>query len=225
MRAYLDVFELKGLEVLTTDYCWNHTKMDNSYTWNNKDPNNYISFAAPERDLNTIPDYPEFPYPHTAADDSNYNVTTLADAQNFLYIINSENYSSKQDFITSVSATDFDIIIMDLFHNDYVYTSSQINELKVKKNGGNRLVICYMSIGEAEDYRFYWDSSWKTGNPTWLDRENPDWEGNYKVRYWEDDWQDIILTGDDSYLGKILAAGFDGVYLDIIDGFEYFENY
>ena len=27
-----------------------------------------------------------------------------------------------------------------------------------------------------------------------------------------------------SYLEKIIGAGFDGVYLDIIDGFEYFEG-
>ena len=82
-----------------------------------------------------------------------------------------------------------------------------------------------MSIGEAEDYRFYWDDSWSTGDPVWLDRENPNWAGNFKVRYWEDEWQEIVLSGANSYLGGILSAGFDGVYLDIIDGFEYFENY
>jgi cysteinyl-tRNA synthetase len=53
--------------------------------------------------------------------------------------------------------------------------------------------------------------------------ENPEWEGNYKVKYWEKEWQDIIFGNEDSYLQKILDAGFDGVYLDIIDAFEYFE--
>ena len=53
---------------------------------------------------------------------------------------------------------------------------------------------------------------------------SPDWEGNYKVRYWEEDWQAIIYGDADSYLQKILDAGFDGVYLDIIDAFEYFER-
>jgi len=81
-----------------------------------------------------------------------------------------------------------------------------------------------MSIGEAEDYRYYWDSTWRTGNPIWLDKENSDWSGNYKVRYWEYGWQNIIFGNDDSYLKKILDAAFDGVYLDIIDGFEYFEE-
>jgi len=80
-----------------------------------------------------------------------------------------------------------------------------------------------MSIGEAEDYRYYWQSGWKVGNPSFLDKENPNWKGNYKVRYWDKDWQNIIYGNDNSYLKKILDAGFDGVYLDIIDGFEYFE--
>ena len=82
----------------------------------------------------------------------------------------------------------------------------------------------YISIGEAEDYRFYWDSDWKTNKPAWLEKENPNWKGNYKVRYWESDWQSIIYGTDGSYLKKIIDSGFDGAYLDIIDAFEYFED-
>ncbi|MCX5769013.1 MAG: hypothetical protein NTZ09_01885 [Candidatus Hydrogenedentes bacterium] len=33
-----------------------------------------------------------------------------------------------------------------------------------------------------------------------------------------------ILGGPDAYLDRIITAGFDGVYLDIIDAFEYFEE-
>jgi cysteinyl-tRNA synthetase len=44
------------------------------------------------------------------------------------------------------------------------------------------------------------------------------------VKYWEKDWQNIIYGNDNSYSKKILNAGFDGVYLDIIEAFEYFEE-
>ena len=81
-----------------------------------------------------------------------------------------------------------------------------------------------MSIGEAEDYRFYWEEAWSDTPPSWMEGENPDWEGNYKIHYWEDDWKDIIFGSSNSYLDRIIAAGFDGVYLDIIDGYEYFED-
>ncbi len=96
--------------------------------------------------------------------------------------------------------------------------------MKAKQNCGSRLVICYMSIGEAENYRFYWQNSWNSSKPQWLEAENPDWAGNYKVRYWYPEWQAIIFGNSNSYLDRILSAGFDGVYLDIVDAFENYEN-
>ena len=81
-----------------------------------------------------------------------------------------------------------------------------------------------MSIGEAEDYRYYWQPEWSRKPPLWLYEENPDWKGNYKVKYWDENWQKIIFGENNSYLDKILNCGFDGVYLDIIDAFEYFEG-
>jgi cysteinyl-tRNA synthetase, unknown class len=76
--------------------------------------------------------------------------------------------------------------------------------LKQKANGGSRLVIAYMSIGEAEDYRYYWQSAWKANNPEWLAAENTDWPGNYKVKYWENNWQKIIYGNENSYIKKFL---------------------
>jgi cysteinyl-tRNA synthetase len=48
--------------------------------------------------------------------------------------------------------------------------------------------------------------------------------GNFKVRYWDENWKNIIYGDSDAYIDKIINAGFDGAYLDIIDGFEYFED-
>ena len=69
---------------------------------------------------------------------------------------------------------------MDLFFDDIEFNSTEINQLKLKNNGGKRLLISYMSIGEAEDYRYYWVNSWSVGSPSWIQAENPDWEGNYE---------------------------------------------
>lgn len=217
MIAFLDICEQYGIEVLTTDYCSSYDKVDDSYTYNQA--KNYISFASPQRELNVIPDYPSEPY-----NVNSFDIQSLANSKNFLYLINPENFTTKQDFITAISQTDYDIIIMDCFFNNEEFTASEINSLKTKKNSGIRIVISYMSIAEAEDYRYYWQDSWINNPPNWLEDENPDWEGNYKVCYWDKDWQSIIYGNDNSYLKKIINAGFDGVYLDIIDAFEYFEN-
>ena len=220
-RSYLMVFlnmsKNAGNTILVTDYCSTHSNMDNSYSQNNTA--GYISFAADERELNNIPVYPSPIY-----GENDEIITALSDIKNFLYLINPENYSSKSAFINAVTSTNYDLLIMDLFFGEGIeFTSAEINQLKNKANGGKRLVISYMSIGEAEDYRYYWQSGWEPGDPAWVDEENPEWEGNYKVRYWEKEWQDIIFGNESSYLKKILNADFDGIYLDIIDAFEYFE--
>ncbi len=124
----------------------------------------------------------------------------------------------------AVKETDYDIVIIDLFYEDAVLSASEVASLKTKANGGSHLMIAYMSIGEAEDYRYYWQREWETDPPSWLEEENPEWPANYRVQYWNKDWQNIIYGKDDSYLKKILDVGFDGVYLDIVDAFEYFED-
>jgi len=216
MLAFLTVCENNNVEVLTTDYCWTHSKMDDSYTQNQL--KGFISFAAPERELNVIPDYPLNPYNENSSD-----ILSLSDAKNFLYLLNPENYTTKQQFISAIQQTNYDLLIMDCFFDNVLFTSDEVTQLKIKQNGGQRLVISYMSIGEAEDYRYYWQNSWSVGNPAWIENENPDWEGNYKVCYWDPEWKAIIYGNNDSYLKKILDAGYNGVYLDIIDAFEYFE--
>jgi cysteinyl-tRNA synthetase len=218
LRTFLDRSKNAGKKILVTDYCSTHSKMDDSYNKNNTA--GYVSFAANHRELDNIPDYPV-----PVVGENNKTITKLSEVKNFIYLINPENFNSKSGFINSVISTNYDLLIMDLFFNDNTeFSSAEISEIKNKANGGKRLVIAYMSIGEAEDYRYYWQSGWKPGYPSWLNDENEDWSGNYKVEYWEPAWQKIIFGNDSSYLKKIINAGFDGVYLDIIDAFEYFEN-
>ncbi|MDD5224440.1 MAG: endo alpha-1,4 polygalactosaminidase [bacterium] len=217
MIAFMDLAENYGIEVLSIDYCSSHALVNDSYVRNSA--RGYISFAADRRDLDDVPAYPTYPY-----NVNSWDITSLDQAKNFLYLINPGSFADKRAFLNAVKGTNYDLAIIDLFYNDAALTAAEISSLKTKANGGSRLIIGYLSIGEAEDYRYYWKTEWKNNPPSWLDEENPDWPGNYKVRYWEKDWQDIIYGNDNSYLKRILDAGFDGVYLDIIDAFEYFEN-
>ena len=145
---------------------------------------------------------------------NNTSAQTLQDVKSWLYQLQRMN-------IDSIAASSYDLVVMDYSSDGSVdgeFTSSQIQQLK---NSG-KIVLSYMSIGEAEDYRFYWQSGWTEGNPSWLGPTNPAWEGNYKVRYWMDGWKQIIMGSPDAYLDKIIAAGFDGIYLDIIDAYYFF---
>jgi cysteinyl-tRNA synthetase len=218
LTELLNISKNEGNAILVTDYCSTPSKITNSYLENfNK---GYVSFAANQRELNSIPSFP-----NPIHQQSNAVVTDFSKVKNFLYLINPTNFATKNDFINAVTSTNYDLLIMDLFFKDgSAFTPSEINMLKNKANGGKRLIISYMSIGEAENYRYYWQTSWNSSKPSWLDAENPNWVGNFKVKYWSTEWQSIIFGNNNSYLKKILDANFDGVYLDIIDAFEYYEK-
>ena len=112
----------------------------------------------------------------------------------------------------------------DLFVMDYSYDGSDEErylpeEIEKIKDAGI-IPICYISIGEAEDYRFYWQDEWLDNPPQWLGTTNPQWQGNYAVKYWDEDWKQIVFE----YIDKIIEQGFMGIYLDKVDEFEYWAD-
>jgi cysteinyl-tRNA synthetase, unknown class len=124
----------------------------------------------------------------------------------------------------SAAASPYDVLVLDYSREGgdaEALTPVEVARLKVKPDGASRIVLAYLSIGEAEVYRFYWKwyRGWSFGllAPDWLGKHNAEWRGNYAVRYWHKSWQDIIYSGANSYLDRIINAGFDGVYLDKID--------
>ncbi len=149
----------------------------------------------------------------------NSSPVTLDSVQDFIYILQHSEELSRSVFLDSLASLGFDLIVMDYEDDGEAYTWTEISTLKQKSGA---ILLAYMSIGEAEDYRFYWQEDWssKRNRPDWIEGENPDWKGNYLVRYWEDAWQEIIFGADSSYLDIIISQGFDGVYLDKIDSYE-----
>jgi cysteinyl-tRNA synthetase, unknown class len=128
----------------------------------------------------------------------------------------------------SVEACQADLAVIDYSpgsHKD-AFTRQQLDAMRTKPGGKRMKLIAYMSIGEAEEYRdLYFRKEWLTGSrPSWLGALNPDWPGNFKVRYWQADWQRTIYGTPQSYLDQIIAAGFDGAYLDIVDAYAYWQE-
>ena len=120
-----------------------------------------------------------------------------------------------------IARTSADVAVVDMAQNGSTLplSRSDVERMRVKPDGTRRIVLAYLSIGEAEDYRFYWHRNWRYAPPEWLGEENPDWPGNYQVEFWHPQWQAILFGGPRSYLDQIQSAGFDGVYLDRVDAF------
>jgi cysteinyl-tRNA synthetase, unknown class len=207
-----------GKTVLSIDYTGDRDAIDDARR-RNADAG-FISFVADHRGLDNIPKYPAKPGNQNRAD-----IKTLKDVKNFLYLIDGISFASKEKYLAALAATNFDLIILDPITGDWKASADDLKPLKTKPVGGRRLVLCYVSIGEAENYRFYWKKGWKPGNPNFLGPENPEWKRNFAARYWDADWQAVILGGKDSYLSRVLSAGFDGIYLDKVDEYEWFEEH
>ena len=157
-------------------------------------------------------------------------LTQIAYAQpapaSFAYILQADSLAkSKPVVVEQVAACGRDWIVFDaVFGGDEAWTRTDLDA--IRRGQPRRKVVAYISIGEAEDYRPYWRKEWgrkgklTAAAPSWLGAENPEWKGNYRVNYWNTEWQKLILAAIDD----AMARGFDGVYLDIVDGFETFER-
>jgi len=145
----------------------------------------------------------------------------------FAYILQADSFAkAKPVAVEQLAASGRDWIVLDaVFGGDTPWERADLDAIRSGGHAG-RKVIAYISIGEAEDYRPYWRKEWvRNGKrtavaPAWLDLENPEWKGNYRVKYWNAEWQKLRLAAIDD----AMARGFDGVYLDIVDGFETFEQ-
>ncbi len=121
-----------------------------------------------------------------------------------------------------LGGTAYDLVISDISLSGS--SRAVIDDLR-DSAGGPKLVVAYMSIGQAATFQYYWRPEWKEGNwPDWVGEADPVWAGDVWVNYWDAAWQEIILTGPDAYLDRIIDLGFDGVLLDRVDAATYFHE-
>lgn len=207
----------EGYPIWTIEYEANSKNAKKLIKMNKK--YNFIAYVAENRALDSIPKDSKKLFSWNKNE-----VTNIKKSRNFLYLINPHHFTTIQEFTTAIVATDFDAVVIDAYFKTQPVSKEIVSLLQKKTNGKRRLVLAYMSIGEAEDYRYYWKKTWKKSFPSWIVKENAQWKGNYGVRYWDKNWKAILYASKDSYIQRIVDAGFDGVYLDTIDVFTRFER-
>ncbi len=165
---------------------------------------------------------------HPGADTSSTaKANATLERRRMLADVKSWRYQLRRIEIDEVARSRADLVVVD-YAPDRVYgvelpfSAADVQRMQTKPDGSRRLVVAYLSIGEAERYRTYWNNAWYDAptRPAWLLPPNPRWDGNFPVRFWHPDWQAIVLGSPAAYLERILAAGFDGVYLDRADVFQ-----
>ncbi|WP_460452574.1 endo alpha-1,4 polygalactosaminidase [Alsobacter sp. SYSU BS001988] len=131
---------------------------------------------------------------------------------------------------SEVKASSFDLAVVDRDWFDGAvtrsYSPTEVATMETAANGaGHRDVLAYMSIGQASTWRDYWNPAWDAAPPSWLGASDPNWPGSYSVHYWESGWQNLLFGSPGAYIDRILAAGFNGVFLDTVSIFHQYDNY
>lgn len=147
----------------------------------------------------------------------------FAGAKSWAYQL--KNLGEKQR--KAIADSKYDLIVIDYSRAldsdpataEVPLTRDEVAAMQKKPDGSRRIVIAYLSIGESENYRYYWKPEWSKKPPAWNGRESKEWKGNYLVQYWDPQWQSIIFGNEKSYVDRILAAGFDGFYVDRADAY------
>ncbi len=131
--------------------------------------------------------------------------------------------------IDALGQTAYDMCVVEAgynFKDDPYDTTFLVSRLRKKPNDDRRLLLAYIDIGQAEDYRSYWGDDWvaptetQHGIPDFMITVDPDgWSGNYPVAFWDPAWQKIWL-GKNGIVERLANYGFDGVYLDWIEAYD-----
>lgn len=97
-----------------------------------------------------------------------------------------------------------------------------IREYNIQNYHKDPIILAYVDIGQAEEWRWYFGDDWQIGNPYWLVANDPNgWDGNYPVAYWNPVWHNIMYKGyyGTSSVKQTLEDGFDGIYMDWVEAF------
>ncbi|MEM8882733.1 MAG: endo alpha-1,4 polygalactosaminidase [Planctomycetota bacterium] len=118
--------------------------------------------------------------------------------------------------------SDYQLLVIDQVDSVRGLEGFKTAEL-VKRLRERRLVLAYLNVGQAEEYRTHWSTQWraptkeKRGDPPFLLTVDPDgWKGDYPVAYWDKNWIELLHRRID----RIVGLGFDGVYCDWVLGYE-----
>ena len=104
---------------------------------------NFINELLPSFSLNDF---------YKPINDYNTNdIHNLNEVKNYLCLLNPKKFSNMNEYYQALKNTNYDLLLIEVSYANIFFNREQIEGLKVKKNGGKRIVIAYLSIGEAED--------------------------------------------------------------------------
>lgn len=216
---FVDRIKQLRLPIWTADLVDDPAQADAVY--NRTESLDIIAFANTSGSgfFDTVPDYPK----RVPGANAN-NIDAISKVKNFIKITDSSTFDSKEQFVAEMQKTNYDAIVVDVFHGrDNPLTQDEVEALKFKRLGSTRMVLAKVDISRISDQAYFWKPEWSESPPPWIFDTSPDGY-NYDIMFWAPEWREILFGRTDSYIGGIYLLGFDGVYLTGLDAYERYED-
>lgn len=215
----VDLAKRNRIGILSMDFARDPKKIDEVLAASSKQ--GFLPFVA-HKDLSVINSLP--PYPGRPFRENPNNVLSMSSAENYLYLRDTTAFGNEDEFALKLHDTNYDMVVIDVFHGRKPFSKRAIETLKYKKLGARRLVLARMDVGTAATYRFYWKAGWQSGSPRWITAPYPTDPDRYFVEYWRPEWHKILYGDPTSFTFGLLAQGYDGVIIETVEAYRYFES-
>lgn len=148
-------------------------------------------------------------------------VTSVNRVRNWLPLIRPNGYGSKDEWLRAVAATNYDMLLVDVAYRGVDgLTPADVRRLQYKETGARRLVLAVLPLGRAYDWRWYWQKGWHVGDPAFLFAPDANDPGAYVTMMDNPQWKELL----GKTLVGVVDSGFDGVVLDDVDTYLWFEE-
>lgn len=212
MVLALDTMRSEGRPILSVENCANDGEVRAALAHGQRD--HVVTFAAVDDAM-----LDRRPVGHAPFENSR-PVTGLPDLRNWLPMLRGERFGDRAHWMMALQDTNFDAVLVDVaLRGSDLLVKSDIAGLKYKALGAPRLVLADLPIGRAFDTRWYWQKGWGAGNPSFLyavDKE----PGAFITDLQDPQWKEIL----GKYIAGIVDLGFDGVVIDDLDTYRWYED-
>ena len=207
------------LPILAMDYATTPATVRDAYR--KMSAEGFIPLVVPKkgRDINRLPPGASSPWAVNAN-----SIVSLSSVRNFAVLRDTAGYGRQDQFALTMHQTNYDMLVVDVFHGRAPLTKRAVETLRYKKLGSRRLVLAQVNIGAAESHDFYWQPDWREGSPSWIKDTFAGEPDKFRVEFWRPEWQSMIFGSNQSYIYGVIDLGFDGVILDGLDAYRFFEG-
>lgn len=209
----VDALRRQGRSILSIENCKTQKDVDAAYKGAERD--RVLSYAAINDE-----DLTHLQKGHPRGENAQ-PVIAITGARNWMPLLRADRFGNKATWLMAMERTNHDAMLIDVAHRGSdPLTKDEVKRLRFKELGSPRLMLAVLPLGKAQDWRWYWQKGWEAGDPPFLFAPDHDDPGSFVTDLADPKWKEML----GKYLAGIMELGFDGVVLDDLDTYLWFEE-